>query len=144
MKHKLIKGTAVRVNSVDPQAGTVTGFYKAIIVSDIQIIVKPGGYTTPCVTVLSNDGIYIVVNINICSPDNAIPKDITDRYTAEELREFKHYYLTGKYLPENRKYYQRVLQDGFINDGGMFIIGGHTRLEQLMSQIDVSIDLHLD
>lgn len=145
MKHKLTKGTAIRVNIVDPQAGTVTGFYKAIIVSTIQIIVKPGGYATPCVTVLSDDGIYIVVNINNCSPDdNAISKDITDRYTVIELREFKHYYIAGKYLPENREYYQRAMDDGYINHAGMFIRGNGTKLEQLMSQVDISTNLSLD
>lgn len=77
MKHELIKGTAVRVKNINTQQETVTGYYSAIIVSDIQIIVKPGGYTTPCVTVLRSDSVYVVVDINNCSLDDTIISDVS-------------------------------------------------------------------
>ena len=144
MQHKLVKDTVVLVSPRASQHGILVDSFLATIVTDIQIIVKPGGYVETYVTVLRHDdGRYIPTDINCCKPTtDSIPKEILGRYTLTELREIKHYYLTGKFLPTGRSYYLNAVEDGFINDNGIFI--NSDKLEELMSMVNISIPLYLD
>lgn len=122
MNSKLIIDTNVYVSQSTSQAGIILPAYLATIVTGIQIIVKPGGYIEPYVTVLRHtDGKHIAVNVNLCRVVNAGLRKIAMEFTEDELKELKQYYIKSDKLPENHKLFTLAFKLGLVDVCGNFM-----------------------